>query len=485
MSFAVDVSHQEGVAAGLGGCVGDGAVLSLSGRDDDAGEFDEVVVAFLSLAEPDVAVVGIGAVVGDVECDVDSCVGLHGIVAQCDAVDGQAEDVGGDVGQRAAVGWLLNADDGILPVVEAVGRRAASDALLVGVEGREHEVVVAHAAPSPVDVEEVGAALVFIAVAYELVSASVAHAAIQDWASLFQFVVDEVCPVGIAVGTSGNIFRSAGIVVEIVNEGCCNVFGVGAGGWAVVHLDGVAAILHQRGDGIALCCGVAAAVAVLHVSPVEGDDGQGGEGDAVAGGGVSGDGFLGLCRPLVVVHHLCHGRCHAACGALAARIIGGAEVVERCVLVPCACKHRSDGVGAVRADFASSLPEHAYLAVLLLQPGYLVGIALQPCPHVVGDVVDVDVVGVAESQDGAGAVVARYDDEAALVFYVEHIEPAHLALQCELLLHSLSLTGLAGNGLLIVQEVLGKLDGLLCSHFFCRCSAYTKEGQEQCHEFSH
>ena len=171
-AVGVNVAHEEGVRACLCGCVGDDNVLCGVARYDYAFQVHEVVVVVFPQAEPDVSVVGIVSVVGDVEGDVDGGVGLDSRFAQCYAVENKVVLVGIDVSDGAACCRLLYADDCILSVVETVGRCAAADALLVGVECREDEVVVAHAAPSPVDVEEVGVLLELIAVAYELVSAA-------------------------------------------------------------------------------------------------------------------------------------------------------------------------------------------------------------------------------------------------------------------------------------------------------------------------
>ena len=83
--------------------------------------------------------------------------------------------------------------------MEAVGGRAAADALLVGVESREDEVVVAQAAPTPVDVEEVGIRLELVAVAYELVSATRGQASVADGAVVRHFVIDHVSPILVSI----------------------------------------------------------------------------------------------------------------------------------------------------------------------------------------------------------------------------------------------------------------------------------------------
>ena len=64
---------------------------------------------------------------------------------------------------------------------------------------------------------------------------------------------------------------------------------------------------------------------------------------------------------------------------------------------------------------------------MFLQPCNLVGIALQPGPHVFGHVVGVEGAAVAVAEDGFRAVVVADDDEAAIVVDVKDVETADLA----------------------------------------------------------
>ena len=186
----------------------------------------------------------------------------------------------------------------------------------------------------------------------------------------------------------------------------------------------------------------------------------------------------------MVVHHLGHRRCHAAGGASAAAAptgVGGAEVVVRRALVPLCLDQGSYGVCAVRADLVAGACGTGLRSGVLLQPGYLVGVALQPGSHVVGDAVQVDVAALAEAEDRACAVVVGDDDEAAVVLYVEDIEPAHLALQAELRRLSLCLARPPGNGGLACQEIESLLLSLLRSDVFCPRAAHAEQGKKQCH----
>ena len=240
--------------------------------------------------------------------------------------------------------------------------------------------------------------------------------------------------------------------------------------------------MHELCHGVALCRSVAARVAVLHVVPVEGRGRQVGKLDSFGGTGVARDDLRGGLRPLVEVHHLRHGGGHAARGTAAGArpcAVGGAKVVVGRVLVPRRCAEGRDGRGAVGAYFAPRGLGCGALRLLLLQPGYFVGIALQPGFHVVGNVVRVDASALAEAEDGPHAVVARDDDEAAVVLHVEEKESAHLALERELRPDALCLAGAAGVGLAGLQEVDGQLEGLRFRHFLCLDARCAEQGHDE------
>ena len=76
--------------------------------------------------------------------------------------------------------------------------------------------------------EEVGGVLVFVAVAHKFVSASRRQAAVDDGTRLGEFVVDEVGPLGIGVGTAGDELGGRGVVVEVFAQSGGDVLGEGA-----------------------------------------------------------------------------------------------------------------------------------------------------------------------------------------------------------------------------------------------------------------
>ena len=137
----------------------------------------------------------------------------------------QVEHVGRDVCYLAVFRRLLYADDSILSVVEAVVGAAAAYALLIGVECRQHEVVVALSAPSPVDMEEVGAGGVFVAVAHKLMSAARRHAAIDHRTVVGQLMVYQFHPFVVGIETARHEL-CGGVVVVICLEGCCHQVGI-------------------------------------------------------------------------------------------------------------------------------------------------------------------------------------------------------------------------------------------------------------------
>ena len=130
----------------------------------------------------------------------------------------------------------------------------------------------------------------------------------------------------------------------------------------------------------------------------------------------------------MIIHHLCHSRSHTASHAPFAFAIfnDGTQVVVRRILVPLSGQQWQDGSGAVAACTPARTCPCSLGNIVLLHPGYFVGIPLQPGTHVVGHVVGVDAARVAIAEHGDGAVVVRDDDEAAAI-HVKHVETAHLA----------------------------------------------------------
>ena len=114
----------------------------------------------------------------------------------------------------------LETHDGTLGVDVAIGTAGATRALQVGIEYVKHEVAVALAIPTPVDVEH---AITIIAVADEGMATALLVATIDDRASSRKLAINEVCPslscvalaalhvgTGIVVKVSGGPERNAG-----------------------------------------------------------------------------------------------------------------------------------------------------------------------------------------------------------------------------------------------------------------------------------
>ena len=205
---------------------------------------------------------------------------------------------------------------------------------------------------------------------------------------------------------------------EIALESLQYFFCLGSGVWAVVHLNSPAAVFHQCGHGVGISIGIPTRVTVPHEAPLESDvRRQGWQVDSSTTPDVSIYVCFWTFWPLVVVHHLCHGRCHASGDTVAVArdvilavlnaaigiflIVRGLVVVGR-ALVPCGGKQRPD-VHAVAC--AQRCTELYSLCALRLQPSNLVGVTLQPGTHVGGNVFSVKAAAVAETEDGRGAVV--------------------------------------------------------------------------------
>ena len=115
-------------------CVGDDTVSRLSCRYIEIITIEDIIVIITDFhANIDIAVVIVGTIVCNVQRNIHRPIFIRYI--GCDAVQRQVDIAGRDVGNGACASRGLNADDGILTVVETVVGRTATDALLVGVEG--------------------------------------------------------------------------------------------------------------------------------------------------------------------------------------------------------------------------------------------------------------------------------------------------------------------------------------------------------------
>ena len=70
--------------------------------------------------------------------------------------------------------------------------------------------------------------------------------------------------------------------------------------------------------------------------------------------------------------------------------------------------------------------------VMALSPCYLVGIALQPCFHVIRHVVWIEVATVGIAENSLGTIVRADNNKAFAISDVENIQTAYLFGHCEL-----------------------------------------------------
>ena len=293
--------------------------------------------------------------------------------------------------RRSRVGYDV-IDDVLLHVV-AFSRRRAADAAGRGVQDAELEVAVAHASPSPVDVEVVA---VFKAVAHEgVTTAAACRAIVYHGASLSQLAIDQVVPRLLRIVVAEGQLRAIAEVLEALGD----VVGIGSRrAEAVLHLHGASGVEHQVGHGRGIYLVLSSRVCLAHIVPVELGDGLGVHRHggvlthlaACHGELVGGNLGQRLCRLLVEVHNLRHGRSHAArIGQLVAvgRVVAvhelralvpvGRRLVpfgggERCYRV--ARGHRCAARGTQRLLCLFVVHRREYLQLL--------GIAVEPRLHV-------------------------------------------------------------------------------------------------------
>ena len=135
----------------------------------------------------------------------------------------------------------------------------------------------------------------------------------------------------------------------------------------------------------------------------------------------------------MIVHHLSHRRSHTTRDGPLACDIFRTEVVVGCTLSPRRCEQRRDRFLFMRSGTCIYNGTNGYTAaVVLLQPGYLVSVTLQPSTLLVGHVIQIENTCITESQDVEGAVVVADDDKTASFTHTEYVESADLSLQLEL-----------------------------------------------------
>ena len=193
------------------------------------------------------------------------------------------------------------------------------------------------------------------------------------------------------------------VISEVVDQRTAHAAGVGAGAvGGILHLHGVAAGLHQRGHGGGLGVVVGAAVGGEHVVPVKICRAEvHPHAGAVLGVGYAARALRGV---LIVIHHLCHGRCHAAAG-----VVRGSVHVVGPVLVPLRCAERADA--AVVGNLGRGADERR----IGLRPFDLGGILVEPCACRGRDAVQAQHRPVEIGKQGRHHVVGAHHECAGVV----------------------------------------------------------------------
>ena len=137
--------------------------------------------------------------------------------------------------------------------------------MVVRIERSEHEVAVACAAPTPV---EVVITTLVVAVADEAVTAAAALAAEDYRTSRCEFIVDHIFPFCKFISVA-RVVANAAVVIEVLYEGIHHAACLSAACESVTHVDAYATSRHQCGYGTIFCRGARTVVGVGHVSPVE------------------------------------------------------------------------------------------------------------------------------------------------------------------------------------------------------------------------
>ncbi len=325
----------------------------------------------------------------------------------------------------------LDADDGRLVDVVALGAARRADAAGMGVEHRQHKVAVAHATPTPVDVVVVA---ILIAVAHKRVTAATAGTAVVDHrAAGGQLLIDHVLPSLLVVVAA---IHQLGIVVKVVVQRLGDI-GVARARCrqAIFHLGRAAGIEHQPRHCLGVDLVLSAGVGVAHVLPVKSDwlKSIGDEGAVffrirvIIIGGVRRDGLAAPCGPVVILHDLCHRCGYTACVGQFADGVAilhmhklGAVVPVGGSLVPVGGDHRGNRVarvhcrGAARSGQTSGGLDIAHRG----QGLQLAGIAVEHALQVGGNLGGVEVTHGRVAQDGGGAVVATDDDKAVVIAHI-------------------------------------------------------------------
>ena len=308
---------------------------------------------------------------------------------------------------------VLQADDHVLIEAELIVRR---------VEQRDVEEAIVVATPSPVHGNQ---ACCVIAVEHEGMSAVDVGIAVGttiiDGSACGELVVDDVHPLSVAIIVA--LHASGRFQSEILSQTSGSFLGIGSTTTfcrsAILHVGCHAAVAHERSHSIGLRIVVLSVdIVVEHVVPVVVmlfEVGRHGLAGRVTLRVVDGACANAVFRHLVVVEHLCHSRCHAACEA-ARPSRSGAVVVVGLILIPLGGHHRrhvglESQVAGFRCDKTLATLEYALGRLLH---------GAEP-PHEVF-VLTIAIACSRHAQHFGQQVVGRYDGESSVFIAEDRVD---------------------------------------------------------------
>ena len=150
-------------------------------------------------------------------------------------------------------------------LIAVVARIAATNTLRHRVECRKLEIAIRSAAPAPIEVEEIVAA---IAIAHKCVTCTAVIAGIEYRASIRYLVINQVVPFVDRIKHSFGIFQRF-IVVEITNQRSISIRKRCTRRQAITHHSAHTYTIHQRSHSLFLLIGSAGAIHIEHIIPVE------------------------------------------------------------------------------------------------------------------------------------------------------------------------------------------------------------------------
>ena len=322
----------------------------------------------------------------------------------------------GDSGDKSVIDIIGDVvEDGSLTIVEA--------AVPTRVQCIDGVVVVERTAPAPVEIEL--AVNLTIATAGKGVTTRFITTGIIQREAFFQTGNQHFFPIVLGVEVAVHARGMVG-VAEIVGNRRRNILGISTRRTATIHhIDRHAAMVHQGSDGLVV--GVVAGV--RHVGPIVSRGTEIHRLHRITFRRIAVL-AIALDRPIPVLHHHRHGRCHTASVGMTARaaMSGGTIGIVRIILVPKCGQQRSNvATGAAVVVLETVLGHmhpfrshfHFRLKIVGLGVGNLTRIETQVVGKAVRHVVRVNALCIGKREDGTSHIVSRNEDKATVE--IEHV----------------------------------------------------------------